>query len=171
MTRLIEALLAPPRRVVALMALAGAGVLAAALYFQYVLGYLPCVLCIYQRIPYATLIVIAALVLGPGRDKPEWARLALPLMALAMLIDAGIAGFHVGVEQHWWEGTSSCGSPGGAGGSLDDLRAQIMAAPVVRCDQVSWTMFGISMAGYNVFLSLGMAAYAALAFVKAGRGK
>jgi disulfide bond formation protein DsbB len=78
---------------------------------------------------------------------------------VALLIGGGIAAFHVGVEQHWWTGTPGCGVPA-TSNSIEEMRAQIMAAPVVRCDQVAWSLFGISMAGYNILISLVLAAVA-----------
>src|SRR5207237_10719321 len=87
----------------------------------------------------------------------------LAIAALGFLAGAGIAAFHVGVEQHWWAGTAECGASGPlAGGSAADLRAKLLAQPVVRCDEVAWSLFGISMAGFNVIVSLALTAFAAL---------
>ena len=85
------------------------------------------------------------------------------------MIGAGIAVFHVGVEQQWWPGTAECGGIDGANLSLEQLKAQILAAPVVRCDEVAWSLFGISMAGYNILLSLGLALVAFAAACGVGR--
>ena len=135
-----------------LLLLASIAVLGTALASQYVGGLQPCVLCVYQRFPYVAVIVIAAAALflptGPRAA-------ALGLAGLALLTGTGIAVFHVGVEQHWWQGTAECGSAVAAD-SLEALRAQVLAAPVVRCDEVPWSLFGISMAGYNALVSLGL---------------
>lgn len=137
---------------------AAAGSLAAALFFQHVLGLAPCVLCIWQRWAFVAAMIPAALVL-PLPAHPRFRAVLLGLSGLALLVGAGIAAYHVGVEQHWWTGTPGCGVPAPAG-SLEELRAQIMAAPVVRCDVVAWSLFGISMAGYNVLLSGGLGIFA-----------
>jgi disulfide bond formation protein DsbB len=79
---------------------------------------------------------------------------------VAALAGTGIAVFHVGVEQHWWQGTAECGSTLGAASSIEDMRRMLLAQPVVRCDEVAWSLFGISMAGYNALISLGLAAFA-----------
>ncbi|MBP2301455.1 disulfide bond formation protein B [Azospirillum picis] len=147
-----------PRIASLLLALASAGVLLAALFFQFVLDYQPCVLCIMQRWPYVAVMVFALATWLFRRWKGLGDAL-LVASGLALLAGAGIAAYHVGVEQHWWAGTSSCGGSAAAT-SLDALRAQVMAAPVTRCDEVAWSLFGISMAGYNVVISLGLAAYA-----------
>ena len=135
-----------------LLLLASIAVLGTALASQYFGGLQPCVLCVYQRLPYVAVIVIAAaaLFLPPGPRA-----VALGLAGLALLTGTGIAVFHVGVEQHWWQGTAECGSAAAAD-SLEALRAQVLSAPTVRCDEVPWSLFGISMAGYNALVSLGL---------------
>lgn len=150
----------PLRRAGWLVALTSALVLGAALLSQYVGGLHPCVLCLYQRWPYVATILLGLAAGVIGRRDPRLAGGLLVLAGLAFLTGGGIAAFHVGVEQGWWQGTSSCGSTGGAGpASLADLKAQVLAAPVVRCDDVAWSLLGISMAGYNFLVSLALAAF------------
>ncbi|MCP4326998.1 MAG: disulfide bond formation protein B [Alphaproteobacteria bacterium] len=133
-------------------------ILAGAFAFQYIGDLAPCVLCIYQRYPYGVAIVLGVLAIVLWRTRA--ARWLLALAGVALIIDAGIAGFHVGVEQQWWAGTAECGGNLGGGLSLEQLKSQILAAPVVRCDEVAWSLFGISMAGYNMLLALALAATA-----------
>lgn len=143
-----RSLLASPRGAAALILLVSVAALAVAFAAQYLGGLAPCVLCIYQRYPYGAAIALTLLALVlPGH--PAVQRVALALAGFALLTSAGIAAFHVGVEQHWWEGTAACGGTIEPGLSLEELQAQLMAAPVVRCDQVAWSLFGLSMAGYN----------------------
>lgn len=124
---------------------------------QYGYGLKPCVLCIYQRWPYAAAIAISVLyLLLKDRINDVIARLGL---ATAFAATGGIAAFHVGVEQKWWEGTSECTADTGAGMTMDQLRDQLMSAPLVKCDEVAWEMFGISMAGYNLILAIVMCAF------------
>ena len=121
---------------------------------QYWGGLQPCVLCVYQRWPYAVAIAFGVVALAlPGRLR-GW---TVGLAGLAFLVGGGIAVFHVGVEQGWWQGTSQCGANFTAN-SIEALRAQIMAAPVVRCTDVAWSFDGISMAGFNVLASAILAA-------------
>jgi disulfide bond formation protein DsbB len=133
---------------------ASIAILGAAFAFQYIGGLAPCVLCS---------LLAFALAKGPV------ARLALVVAGLGLVIGAGTAVFHVGVEQQWWQGTAECGGIDGASLTLEQLKAQILAAPVVRCDDVAWSLFGISMAGYNVLLSLGLALVAFAAARGGGR--
>ncbi len=149
------ALLTNGRTPAALLLLAIAAILLAALGFQHLGGVAPCELCYYQRIAYATAAGLALLaLLAAGRPV---AAALLALAGLVLLVNVGIAGYHVGVEQHWWTGTLGCsGDQVGSAASVEDLRAQIMAAPVVRCDEVAWSLWGISMAGWNALLSLAL---------------
>lgn len=122
-------------------------------------GLHPCVLCLYQRVPYALVIALGLIILileARGRsDLTQW---ILILAGAAFLVGGGIALFHVGVEQHWWQGTEGCVGTSGAT-SVEELRAQIMASPVTRCDEIPWSLFGVSMAGYNVVASLALAGF------------
>ncbi len=147
-----------PRLPALILALVSAGVLAAALVFQYGFGYQPCILCIWQRWPYVAVLVffVATQVFRQWRGVGD---ALLVASGLALLTNAGIAFYHVGVEFHWWAGTAGCGSPGVAL-TLAELRAQVMQAAVVHCDEIQWTLFGISMAGYNVMISLVLALFA-----------
>jgi disulfide bond formation protein DsbB len=139
-------------RGLALAAAAGSlGLLAAAYAFQYWGGLAPCPLCLWQRWPHwaAAGLGLVAL-MAPVRP------LAV-LGALVMLAGAGLAGYHVGIEQGWWAGPASCGAPDIAGLSPEELLARIMAAPVVRCDETAWSFLGLSMPAWNGLASLGLA--------------
>ena len=136
-----------------LVLLVSVAALAFAFISQYGFDLHPCQLCIYQRWPFAITIVLGAAALL-WRDHRK---LFLAAIALTFVANAGIAGFHVGVEQGWWQGLSGCSAETGTATSLEELRKQIMSAPIVRCDEIAWSLFGISMAGYNVLLCLIMA--------------
>ena len=162
----IAEITANPRLVFALLLGASAAALAAAFASQYIGGLEPCVLCLYQRVPYGAVIALSGLGLGLSglATPPKGVIVSLAgLCAAALLVNAGIATFHVGVEQQWWQGTEACGAVGTMARTIEELRAQIFAAPVVRCDVVPWSLFGISMAGYNVLASLGLAVASAIA--------
>jgi disulfide bond formation protein DsbB len=146
----------------AVLAIGGAA-LAGAWGFQLIGGLPPCHLCLLQRIPYYLgLPVAAAVALGAWRGvPPAWLRLGLALVALAMLTTAGIAAYHAGVEWGWWAGPADCsGEAIKPLGSVDDLLAQMNTVQVVRCDVPALVVLGLSLAGWNVLLSLGLAAVA-----------
>lgn len=135
-----------------LLALAGSiGLLLGALAFEYIGGMAPCALCIWQRWPHVVALLGAG---GLVMANPVFALTG----ALGAATSGGIAIYHTGVERSWWPGPSSCS----AGGDLsrltpEELLAQIMAAPVVRCDEVPWEMLGLSMASWNAVASFGIA--------------
>ena len=78
-----------------------------------------------------------------------------------MIATAAIGVFHVGVEYHWWAGPQACSGNIPRGLSPEQLKKYLFGAKMVRCDEAAWSMWGISMAGWNAILS------AALAFVLA----
>jgi disulfide bond formation protein DsbB len=128
-----------------------AGLMLTALAFQHWGGLAPCKLCIWQRYPHVAAIAIAPLALVLGQ---RWLLLA---GAAALLATAGIGAYHVGVEQGWWEGPSTCSSTPIGGLSADALLDQIMNAPLVRCDEIAWSLLGVSMAGWNALVSVTLA--------------
>jgi disulfide bond formation protein DsbB len=147
------------RRFAGAVLAASIAVLGAALLSQYWGGLDPCELCLLERWPWWIAIAIAAATWLIGD------RLALPipaiLLALVFLTSAGIAFYHVGVEQHWFPGPTACTASGAAANSVDALRAQLLGKQPVMCDQVQWSLFGISLAGWNFLASLGMAGFCA----------
>ena len=131
-------------------AIGSAALLIGAWGFQY-FGYPPCKMCLWQRWPHGAAILIAF-------AAPLVPRLPLAYLgAIAALTTAGIGIYHSGVERGWWEGPSSCSSGDISGLTTDELMAQIMAAPLVRCDEVAWEMLGLSMASWNAIFSIGLA--------------
>ncbi len=120
-------------------------------------GLQPCVLCIYQRYAFGVAIVFGLLGLALG-GNPAARRDLVVLGGLAFLGGAAIAAFHVGVEQLWWRGTAECHAPAfDPKLSIEDLRQRLLDTTFVACDEIPWSLFGISMAGYNLFVSLGLA--------------
>lgn len=119
--------------------------LAGAFAFQ-VIGYAPCKMCLWQRWPHAVAIVIGAFALLVSRHQRVFAILG----AMAAAATAAIGLYHTGVERDWWEGPTSCTGTGQLTGDLLNLDI----APVVMCDDVVWSLLGLSMASYNALFSL-----------------
>ncbi|KIC27443.1 disulfide bond formation protein B [Leisingera sp. ANG-M6] len=139
------------RFLIVLAAAGSAALLLGALGFQYIGELAPCKLCYWQRYPHAAAAGIGVLALIiPGALLPY-------LGALAALATAGVGAYHTGVERGWWEGPSTCTSGPIGGLSPDQLMEQIMAAPLVRCDEVPWEMLSLSMASWNAIASFGLA--------------
>lgn len=139
-------------RYVLLATLGSAAILLGAFAFQHLGGMAPCKLCLWQRWPHGTAAAIGLIILFTGEGRMAW------MGALATLTTSAIGFYHVGVEQAWWEGPTSCTSTATETLSAEELLNQILAAPLVRCDDIAWQMAGISMAGWNAIISLGLAA-------------
>ncbi|MEO0343526.1 MAG: disulfide bond formation protein B [Pseudomonadota bacterium] len=135
-------------RPVAVMAGIGSGLLLlGAFLFEYAGGLAPCKLCIWQRYPHGTGFALGMIAL----ILPHL--LIYVAGALSAAVTAAIGLYHVGVEQGWWEGPSSCSSGDISGLSAEELLEQILNAPMVRCDEIPWSLLGLSMAGWNAVIS------------------
>lgn len=148
-----------PRTPLALVLAAAVAALVTAFAGQYLFGLEPCILCLYERVPWAAAAGIA--VLGLAGRRRRWRLAALGVCGVVFAAGAALAFYHVGVEAHWW--ASAAGCEGGAVGtfSIDDLSPQALAQPLKPCDRVDFRLFGLSLAGWNVLLSAVAAAFCA----------
>lgn len=138
-----------PSRAAALLALLTPAFLLGGAYVgQYVFDLYPCEMCWWQRYPHFAALPLGLLaVLRPARG--------VTLLAALCIITSGLIGaYHAGVEYGWWEGLTACSASGAGGG--DPMKA-IWDAPLVRCDDVQWSLLGISLAGFNFLISTGAA--------------
>ena len=151
-----------------LVTLIAAVTIAGAWFFQLVLEILPCPLCLEQRYAYYLAIPLGALTaLAARSDAPRPLLLAgLAILTLATLANAGLGAYHSGVEWGFWKGPTDCSGPVVNLGSAADLLSKLDTVKVVRCDEVQWRFLGLSLAGYNVLISLLMAGIAAWGFVR-----
>ena len=129
-----------------------AALMIAALAFQHLGDLAPCQMCIWQRYPHVIAIAIGLVAIRFGNAALAW------LGALAAFATAAVGAYHTGVERGWWEGPTSCSAQSIGGLTTDELFEQIMTAPVVRCDEVAWSLMGLSMASWNLIASLVLAA-------------
>jgi disulfide bond formation protein DsbB len=139
-----------------------AATLAGAWFFQLVLDIQPCPLCLEQRYAYYLAIPLGALLaFAAARDTPRSVLLAgLAILAAAALCNAGLGAYHAGVEWQFWQGPTECSGPVVNLGSAGNLLQRLDTVKVIRCDEVQWRFLGLSLAGYNVLISLLMAAIA-----------
>ncbi len=121
-----------------------AALLAGAWYTQLVWNLYPCEMCHWQRWPHYAAVAIAliAYFVKPTRG------VLIGLAGFAIITSGAIGIWHAGVEYHWWDGITTC-TKTATGFRMKD----ILAAPVVRCDQAQWTFHGISLAGFNAIIS------------------
>jgi disulfide bond formation protein DsbB len=145
------------------IALIGIATLGGAWFFQLVLGLPPCPLCLEQRYAYYVAIPLAAMVmLGVSVNSSRKVFvLAFAAIALAMLWNAGLGVYHSGIEWKWWDGPQDCSGQVNSLGTAGSLLERMQQERVVRCDEAAWRFLGLSLAGYNVLISLVLAAVAA----------
>jgi disulfide bond formation protein DsbB len=119
-------------------------------------GLYPCEMCWWQRYAHIAALALALVALAL-RGAPDRGRSFVWLAALAILTSGGIGAYHAGVEAGIFEGFTTCASTGTAGLSAEDMLKEIMAKPIVRCDEIQFSFLGISMAGWNAILSIAAA--------------
>ena len=145
--------------------------LAGAWFFQLVLDIRPCPLCLEQRYAYYLALPLGALtVLLAARHAPrQWLMAAFVILLIAALGNAYLGGYHAGVEWKLWQGPTDCTGPILDLGSAGSLLQRLDSVKVIRCDEVQWRFLGLSLAGYNVLISLLMAVVALWGFVAAAK--
>lgn len=142
------------------------GALGSAYTAQYGFGLMPCVLCLYQRIPFFVVIVLSAIsFFAHGKLKT----ILISLCALALLTGAGIAFYHTGVEKHWFYMDGGCAAEENTANSLEELRNQLIGKPNIPCDKPAFLFLGLSMATWNFIFSLVMGVYTAILSLKISR--
>jgi disulfide bond formation protein DsbB len=148
------------RRFAALVLTVSLLVLGTALLSQYWGGLIPCELCLLQRWPWRVAIVAAAMLWLAGERIPL--TFAALTFALLFFVSAGLGFYHVGVEQHWFAGPTTCSASAGiTATTVEELRQQLLGVKPVMCDQVQWALFGVSLAGWNMIASLALAGFCA----------
>jgi disulfide bond formation protein DsbB len=143
---------------------ASAVVLGGAFLSQYWGGLAPCELCLLQRWPWGAAIVIAMIAIMVGNQPAlPWVSL---LLAAVFAVGSALAFYHVGVEQHWFAGPSACSAAATSADTVEALKAQILRQQPVRCDEVAGSLWGISLAGWNLLASLMMLGCCVAVFVQ-----
>jgi disulfide bond formation protein DsbB len=147
----------------AALVLVGAAVTLAGAWTFQSLGFEPCELCLKQRYPYYAALPLATAAIFLARNAPPFAaRLILALLAVIFVASAVAGGYHAGVEWKFWPGPTDCTGDFVKPASMADLRKQMETMRIVRCDEVSLRILGLSLADWNVLVSAGIALVAAL---------
>lgn len=153
----------PPLAAAAIVTAGGALAICGFFFFQYVMLLAPCPLCLEQRISFYICVPLAALLwLGAGHGASRKVLTAgFVVIAAVMLWNSGLAAYHAGIEWKLWQGPIDCSGPLDKFGSVRDMMNQLQRISLVRCDEASWRFLGLSLAGWDVPLSLALAAVAA----------
>lgn len=132
-------------------------------FFEYVLGYPPCPLCLDQRNAFYVSVPLAALLcLGASYGASSKVIIAgFAVIAAVMLWNTGLSAYHAGVEWKFWAGPNDCSGPLTSLGTTGNLLKQLQSIRIVRCDEAAWRFLGISLAGYDILVSLFLAGIAA----------
>jgi disulfide bond formation protein DsbB len=145
------------------LVLAGAAVTLAGAWTMQALGFEPCELCLKQRYPYYAALPLAAAAVFLARDGRLAATKALlAVLAAIFFASAILAGYHAGVEWRFWPGPSDCTGDFVKPATMEDFRKQLQQARIVRCDETSFRILGLSLADLNVAVSAGLSLIAAL---------
>ncbi len=141
----------------------GGATILGAWYFQLVVKLPPCPLCLEERIPYYIVIPLSLLTAFAALVQAPRKLIAVGFLAIiaAMLCGAALGTYHAGVEWKFWPGPTDCSGPVTDFTKRGSLLDQLQSVQVVRCDEAAWRLFGVSLAGYNVLISLALAAIAA----------
>jgi disulfide bond formation protein DsbB len=153
-----------PAVVAALVIFAGStATIFGAWYFQYVLKLAPCPLCLEERLPYYVVIPFSLLLAATAMVRaPRPLVIAGFVAVIAVMIgSAALGAYHAGVEWRWWPGPTECSGPM-SDFTTKPLLDQLRTLHIVRCDEAAWRLVGLSLAGYNVLISLARAGIAAL---------
>ena len=135
-------------------------ILASAISFEFFFDLAPCKLCIWQRWPHV--IIIAIMILGLSILNKTWILLLISLSAIV----TGIIGFyHTGIEQGWWSGPLGCSNQFESETDISNLTTLLLETPVVKCDEIVWSLFNISMAGWNSLVSFFIAIFSFFSWV------
>ena len=149
----------PQLAAAAIVALVGLATIGGFFFFQFVVGLAPCPLCLEQRNAYYICVPLAAMLwLGAGYgSQRKVLLLGFLVIAAAMLWNTGLSTYHAGIEWKWWPGPQECTGPINNVGAAKDLLNQLNTFSPVRCDEAAWRFLGLSLAGYDVLVSLGLA--------------
>jgi disulfide bond formation protein DsbB len=152
-----------------IMLFAAAASILTALGFQHIGGYDPCPLCLMQRYAYYAAVPLLFIAMALSSEQPKLAGFIFLLVAIGFLANAGLGTYHAGAEWKYWPGPATCSGAANLPASAADL-LKGMENRVVRCDEASWRMFGLSFAGWNVLISLGLFALGLRAASDSARG-
>lgn len=124
--------------------------------FELIGGFVPCALCLQERVPYyiGLPLALAALLAAMAGAKPTVSRMLLMFSGLVFTYGVFLGIYHAGAEWAWWAGPADCGGPGGSVTDVNDLLSQLDTIRVVSCTEASWRLFGLSFAGWNAVASI-----------------
>ena len=123
--------------------------ISSALIAEYIFHILPCQMCLNQRYPYYFIISIFIIFYFINKTSSIWLYI---FTELAILYGLFYSVWHVGIEQNFLSSPSSCSYKLEEGNSVSDLKEAILNQAVINCNEISWSMLGLSAATLNSLL-------------------
>ena len=120
-----------------------------ALTAEYIFDILPCKMCLYQRYLYYFIIIISLIFLF---SKTIPLKLYFWISSFSFAIGLIFSLWHVGIEQKILPGLSGCSSIVNISQSLTTLKEQILNQNIITCDEITWSIMGLSVATINSIL-------------------
>jgi disulfide bond formation protein DsbB len=145
--------------------LASLAMLLGAHAFEIVGKFAPCPLCLRQRDVYwaAVAMAVAGLILWQRKPANRYLVALNTMLGLVFLTSAVVASYHAGVEWKFWAGPSGCSGAITDIGNIDLIDTLSKPIATVSCVDAPWRMFGMSMAGYNAMVSIGLSIFSFVA--------
>lgn len=154
-----------------LVFLGGLATISTAWGFQLIAGYVPCKLCLEQRVPYYVGLPLALFAIIAAKfGKAKATGVLLLLVAVAFFYGSGLGTYQAGAEWGFWLGPNDCGGGNGGPASAANMLQALQSTRVVSCTEASWRLMGLSFAGWNALVSLGLALLALLGSIFAFKG-
>ena len=141
--------------------------LSAAYFIEYILGHQPCNLCLIERIPYAISIIIIVICLFTQKFE----KITLIILSITFFAAALLSFYHFGIEQGFIKESLVCdlNNPGNEL-SREALLNQLKEIPI-SCKNVTFKIFGLSLATFNVFISIILSAITIKTFLNYEKNK
>lgn len=132
------------------------GAIGGAWTFQLIGGYMPCALCLEQRVPYyiGIPLLVAALIVTKLNSRSKLGRLLFFNFALCMVWGLYLAIYHAGAEWAFWPGPTDCGGDAVLSNDTSTLLAQLETVKLISCTEPAGRFLGLSFAGWNAVSSL-----------------
>lgn len=136
-------------QILIVLAIIYSSILVSAYFIQYVLNVPPCQLCYYQRYPYyfATIVIILAFF------KKINLKQVFILLLFTSFVSASLSFYHIGIEQSFFDELGSCTS-NTKSNNTENLLKELQKQPVISCKNISFQIFGLSLATINFILSI-----------------
>ena len=140
-----------------MITLASLGVLAAVFAFEYLMGLAPCPLCLNQRIAFYLAVPLGLLAALTASKKPSLSTISFMILTFIFLVNSAYGGYHAGIEWGYWPGPASCAGNPMEVTNIEELILSLENGAPPSCSEAPWRLFGLSLAGYNMLASLGLA--------------